>query len=158
MYISWLNPCTQHCSWHFQCLWSMGGTTTVHQQDKGRMAKERRLSGTGSAPGAGELKQGQCCVGGQMFVTEVKHWGCWRVKQLIYESLNGMRITQTILATAIHTPDRDSSPLESAVAWSWNIETGKQSQGKVCCWLKGDGVREPDGEHCSGKCLWRKAS
>ena len=51
----------------------MGGTTTVHQQDKGRMAKERRVSGTGSAPGAGELKQGQLCMGGQMFVTEVKH-------------------------------------------------------------------------------------
>ena len=44
-----------------------------------------------------------------------------------------MRITQTILATAVPTPDKDSSPLESAVVWSWNIEIRKQSQGKVYC-------------------------
>jgi len=29
MYISWLNPCIQHCSWCIQCLWSMGSTTSV---------------------------------------------------------------------------------------------------------------------------------
>ena len=31
-----------------------------------------------------------------------------RVKQLICDSPNGMRITQTILVTAIGTPDRDA--------------------------------------------------
>ena len=35
------------------------------------------------------------------------------MKQLICDSLNGMRITQTILVAAIFTSDRDASPLES---------------------------------------------
>ena len=36
------------------------------------------------------------------------------MKQLTSESLNGMRITQTIFATAVDTPERDASPLERA--------------------------------------------
>ena len=37
------------------------------------------------------------------------------------------------LVAATHTLDRDASPLESASGWSWNIEIGKQSHGKVYC-------------------------
>ena len=70
--------------------------------------------------------------GRETFVTEVKHWGCWRVKQLICVSLNGVRITQSILATATHTPDRDASPLESAAAWSWKrLESSPRARSAV---------------------------
>ena len=55
------------------------------------------------------------------------------MKQQIHDSLNGVRITQTVLATAIHTPHRDASPLESAAAGSWSIGIGEQYQGDVCC-------------------------
>ena len=37
------------------------------------------------------------------------------MKQLICDSLNGMRLTQAILVVIIHAQDRDASPLESTV-------------------------------------------
>ena len=37
---------------------------------------------------------------------------------------------QTVLATAIHTPDRDAGPLEDAEAGSWSLGIVEQSQGK----------------------------
>ena len=37
---------------------------------------------------------------------------------------------QTVLATAIHTPNRDSGPLEGTVAGSWSLGIVEQSQGK----------------------------
>ena len=40
-----------------------------------------------------------------------------RVKQLICDSLNGMRIAQTILAAAIHIPDRSPRRLSG-----WELE------------------------------------
>ena len=40
---------------------------------------------------------------------------------------------QAVLAAAIHTPDRDSGPLEGAVAGSWNLGIMEQSQGEGCC-------------------------
>ena len=40
---------------------------------------------------------------------------------------------QTVLAAAIHTLDRDTGPLESAVAGSWRIGIVKQYQGEGCC-------------------------
>ena len=43
------------------------------------------------------------------------------MKQLVCDSLNGMRVTQTILATAIHTPVRDVGPLEGTAAGSWSV-------------------------------------
>ena len=67
-----------------------------------------------------------------MFRIEKKHLRL-RVKQLICDSLNGMRITQTILVTAIRTPDRDTGPLEGTVAGNWSIGIVEQSQGEVCC-------------------------
>ena len=44
--------------------------------------------------------------------------GCWRVQQLVYDSLNGVRTTQTILAKALSTLDRDASSLECKAAES----------------------------------------
>ena len=42
---------------------------------------------------------------------------------------------QTVLAAAIHTPDRDTGPLEGAAAGSWSLGTVEQSQGEGCCQL-----------------------
>ena len=64
--------------------------------------------------------------------TEEKH-SRLRVKQLICESLNGMRITETILAADLLTLDRDESPMERVAAGSWSIGIREQSQGEVCC-------------------------
>ena len=55
------------------------------------------------------------------------------MQQLTCDRLNRMRITQTILAAVLLTPDRDASPLESEAAGSWSIGPGEQSQGEVCC-------------------------
>ena len=41
--------------------------------------------------------------------------------------------TQTVLATAKHTPDRDAGPLEGAAAGSWSLGIVEQSQGEGCC-------------------------
>ena len=40
---------------------------------------------------------------------------------------------QTVLAAAIHTPDRDAGPLEDAAAGSQSLEILEQSQGEGCC-------------------------
>ena len=40
---------------------------------------------------------------------------------------------QTVLAAAIHTPDRDVDSLEGAVAGSWSLGIVEQSQGEGCC-------------------------
>ena len=40
---------------------------------------------------------------------------------------------QTVLAAAIHTPDRDVDPLEGATAGSWSLGIVQQAQGEGCC-------------------------
>ena len=40
---------------------------------------------------------------------------------------------QTVLAAAIHTPNRDTGLLEGAVAGSWSLGIVEQSQGEGCC-------------------------
>ena len=65
----------------------------------------------------GEMKQEFNPNIGQLFGTEEKQLRL-RVKQLICDSLNGMRISPSILTAAIRTPDRDASPLESTRAGS----------------------------------------
>ena len=40
---------------------------------------------------------------------------------------------QTVLAAAIHTPDRDEGPLEGAAAGSWSLGSMEGSQGEGCC-------------------------
>ena len=64
---------------------------------------------------------------------------------------------ETVLAKAVHTPDRDPGPLEGAMAGSWSLGIVEQSQGKRCCGLQRDGSRGCEGGDCGGKCLWRKA-
>ena len=55
------------------------------------------------------------------------------MKWLISDSLNGMKIIQTILATAIHTPDRDTGTLETSMNGNWSIDIGEQPQDNVYC-------------------------
>ena len=64
---------------------------------------------------------------------------------------------QTVLATVIHTLDRDTDPLEGAMAGSWSLGIVKQSQGEGCGWLRREGLRGCEGGDCGRKCLWRKA-
>ena len=54
------------------------------------------------------------------------------MKRLFCDSLNGMRITQTILVAAVLSSDRDASPLEGTTVGSWSVQMGEQSQGEVC--------------------------
>ena len=128
---------------------------SVGQSKEGKKLREwagldLHLGGGRTEAGVRSPHRGNCL--GQWGST----WGCWRVKQQIHDRLNGLRTTQTILGPAIHTPDRDASPLESAAAGSWSIGTGEQYQGDVCCWLQGDNLRGHEGGDCSGKWLWRK--
>ena len=39
---------------------------------------------------------------------------------------------QTVLATAIRTPDRNTGPLEGIAAGSWSLGVVEQSQGEGC--------------------------
>ena len=82
-------------------------------------------------------------------------WGYQRVKQLIHDSMNGVRATQIICTAALHIQDWDASPSESAASGSWSIETGAQSQGEDHCWLWEDSLREWKEDH-NRECSWRK--
>ena len=79
----------------------------------------------------GELKQEFDPNIRQLFGTEEKQLRL-RVKQLICDSLNGMKITQTIFAAAIHIQYRNTSPLDGTVAGSWSIGIVGESQGEFC--------------------------
>ena len=79
---------------------------------------------------AGELKQGSdphrgAIVGvrGETFKAESETADLWHPK---------WNENQTVLAAAIHTPDRNTGPLEGAVAGSWSLGTVEQSQGEGC--------------------------
>ena len=64
---------------------------------------------------------------------------------------------ETVLVTAIQTPDREKGPLEGAVAWSWRLGSVELSQGEGCCRHWRDRLRGGEERDCDGKCLWRKA-
>ena len=40
---------------------------------------------------------------------------------------------QTVLASAIHTPDRDAGPLEGAASGIWSLGIVEKFQGNGCC-------------------------
>ena len=80
-------------------------------QDEGTRGKNRSDSRTG--PTLDELGNWSRCLIptlGQLSESEEKHLRL-RVKQLICGSLNGIE-NQTVLAAAIHTPDRNASHLK----------------------------------------------
>ena len=78
------------------------------------------------------------------------------MKQLVCDSLNGMRVTQIILATAIHTPVRDMGPLEGTAAGSWSVGIVEGSRGRSAV-DGGETARGDTRKETGGKCLWRKA-
>ena len=76
--------------------------------------------------GGGELKQGPIPTSKQSSESEENHLRLrvWHPK---------WNKNQTVLAKAIHTPDRDAGPLEGKVAGSWSLGIVELSQGKGCC-------------------------
>ena len=87
----------------------------------------------------GELKQGSeprigaiVWVRGETFKAESETADLWQPK---------WNENQTVLAAAIHTPDRVTGPLEDTAAGSWTLRIVEHSQVEGYC----------------GKCLWMKA-
>ena len=79
----------------------------------------------------GELKQGSyphsgaiVWVTGETYKGESETVDLWQPK---------WNENQTVLAAAIHTPDRDTDPLEGIAAGRWNLGIVEQSPGKGCC-------------------------
>ena len=87
-------------------------------------------------------------VRGETFKAESETDDLWQAK---------WNKNQTVLATAIHTADRNAGPLEEAAAGSCSVGLVEQSQGESCCWLQRDGSRGCEGGDSNGRCLWRKA-
>ena len=74
----------------------------------------------GSDPHIGAI----VCVRGETFKAKSETADLWQAK---------WNENQTVLVTAIHTPDRDAGPLECVAAGSWSLGIVEQSQGKGCC-------------------------
>ena len=115
------------------------------------MSVGRDLSLAGGTP----VKQGSnlhissiVLVRGETFKAESETAGLWQPK---------WNENQTVLASTIHSLDRDVDPLEGAAAGSWRLGIVEQSQGEGCCWWWKDRLRGYEGEDCGGNYLWRKA-
>ena len=79
----------------------------------------------------GKLKQGSnhhmgviVWIRGETFKAESETADLWQPK---------WNETQTVLAAAICSPDRNEGPLEGKVAGSWSLGIVEQSQGEGCC-------------------------
>ena len=79
----------------------------------------------------GELKQGSdphvgttVWVREETFKAESETADLWQPK---------WNENQTVLATAIHTPDRNTGPLEGSAAGSWSLGMVERSGGEGCC-------------------------
>ena len=60
------------------------------------------------------------------------------MQQLICDSRNGMRTTQTILAAALHTLDRSPG---TRGGWELKRRDWRVFQGRICYRLQADGLR-----------------
>ena len=81
------------------------------------------LAGGRTEAGIRSPHQGNC-LSQETFKTESETANLWQPK---------WNENQTVLATAIHTPDRDTIPLELSVAGSWSLGIVERSQGEGCC-------------------------
>ena len=81
-----------------------------------------------------------------------------RVKQLVCERLNGMRITETNLAAAIHSPERDAGTHVPWEAQGWELERRDPAAipGRGQLLTAGRRPRGREGGGGSGKRLSRK--
>lgn len=121
---------------------------------EGREKEESEQDWT-CTPRWGSWSRGQIPALGQLFGTEEKHLRLLESKAAdLWQS--EWRTTKTIPGAALHTLDRNISPLDCTVTRSWTIWIGEQSQGEVYCWLWKDGPKGHEGEDCTGECLWRK--
>ena len=67
---------------------------------------------------------------GQLSESEEKHLRLSKTADLWQPKWNE---NQTVLAAAIHTPDRDTSSLKGTTAGSWSLGIVEESQGEGCC-------------------------
>ena len=79
----------------------------------------------------GELKQGSDTPTGAIVSTRGETFKAASETTDLWQPKWNER--QTVLATAIHTPDRNTGPLEGAAAGSWSLGIVEQSQGQGCC-------------------------
>ena len=82
------------------------------------------FAGGGTEAGIRSLYRGNCLSQRKIFKTESETADLWQSK---------WNENQTVLATAIHTPDKDAGFLEGTVAKSWSLGIMEQFQGEVCC-------------------------
>ena len=80
------------------------------------------LAGGRTEAGIRSPHQGNC-LSQETFKTESETANLWQPK---------WNENQTVLATAIHTPDRDAGHLEGTSAGSCSLGIVEQSQGKGC--------------------------
>ena len=67
---------------------------------------------------------GNCRVRGEIFKTGSETADLWQPK---------WNENQTVLATAIHIPDRNVDSLKGAVAGTWRLGIVEQPQSEGCC-------------------------
>ena len=82
------------------------------------------MAGRGLGPGSNPHIRAGVCVRGEIFKAESETADLWQPK---------WNENQTVLAAAIHLPDRNAGTLEGAVAGRWSLGIVEQSQGEGCC-------------------------
>ena len=116
---------------------------------KGTRGKNRSVRGNGPALSrSGNWSRGQIPTSGQLAESEEKHLKL-NVTQLICDSLNGMRIRQSLPQPYI--PWTGTPTLEGSGAGCWTLGILEPPQDKGCCWLQGDGLRGCKGGDCGRK-------
>ena len=81
-------------------------------------------AGGGTEAGVQSPQRGNCLSQRRNIKAESETADLWQPK---------WNENQTVLATVIHTRDRDADPLEGAEAGSWSLGIVEQSQGEGCC-------------------------
>ena len=82
------------------------------------------LAGGGTEAGVQSPQRGNCLSQRRNIKAERETADLWQPK---------WNENQTVLAAAIHTPDRDAGSLEDTAGGSWNFRIVEQSQGVGCC-------------------------
>ena len=82
------------------------------------------LAGGGTEGGVGSPQRGNSLSQRRNIKAESETADLWQPK---------WNENQTVLASALHTPDRGAGPVQSAVAGSWILGIVEQSQGKGSC-------------------------
>ena len=81
------------------------------------------LAGGGTEGGVRSPQRGNCLSQRRNIKAESETADLWQPK---------WSENHTVLAAAIHTPDRDAGLLEGAAAGSWSLGIVEQFQGKGC--------------------------